>query len=153
MKISNRIFVSTFIVLLLMFGVGFLFVSFLLQLVTMTTSISNACSSISVLETLPPVTQTEKCCVLLTLRQGKVNTVNTISRREWNQYAIKDYVEGKPFALQRNSCLLFYPSAGWRFHFHLPIYNPDTLDSLQNGMNVKDALLYKMLSSGFFSKE
>ena len=82
MKISNRIFVSTFIVLLLMFGVGFLFVSFLLQLLTTTTSISNACSSISVLETLPPVTQTEKCCVLLTLRQGEVNTVNTISRRE-----------------------------------------------------------------------
>ena len=82
MKISNRIFVSTFIVLLLMFGVGFLFVSFLLQLVTMTTSISNACSSISVLETLPPVTQTEKCCVLLTLRQGEVNMANTISRRE-----------------------------------------------------------------------
>jgi len=82
MKISSRIFASTFIVLLLMFGVGFLFVSFLLQLITTTTSISNACGLISVLETIPPVTQTEKCSVLLTLRQGEVNTVNTISRRE-----------------------------------------------------------------------
>ena len=81
MKISNRISIFIPVVLLLMFGVGFLFVSFLLQLVTMTTSIPNACSPISVLETLPPVTQTEKCCVLLTLRQGEVNMVDTISSR------------------------------------------------------------------------